>query len=220
MRHLFAILRTGILAGLIVSFTTSCISMRSPTHPSGAAGGKTPVSSISGDSGRVAETPEQPLRKAETDTHDSTVGSVSPVPDPTVLFLRGGTYQGVSIGMDEKRVRQILQSRNPGVALREQPFGNGGKLLSIERNNFRFTAQGTMFQIYALDVNTRIEGDLKLQQSKVADFEKFLGAKAEKFVAANGEDQFRFNLDGMEIRLIPVKESTDVVFSVMLTKKE
>jgi len=220
MRHLFGILVTGMLAGLIGSFTTSCVSRSSPLHESGAARGKNPIISVSENIGRVTEKPEQHLKKAETDADTKMVSSGIPVPDSNVLILRSGTYLGVSIGMDEKSVRQTLASRNPGVALREMPYGTGGNLISIENNSFRFTAQGTLFQIYALNEDTRIEGDLKLQQSTVADFEKFLGAKAEKSVTANGVDQFRLNTDGMEILLIPRKENPDVVVSMMLTKKE
>jgi len=220
MRPLFTLLVTGMLAGLTGAFATSCSSIGSTPHESGTAGGKNPITYLREDRGRVDEKPAQTLKNADADRETNTVGSGVPVPDSDVLILRTGTYQGVSIGMDEKSVRQTLASRNPGGALREMPYGNGGNLISIENNSFRFTAEGTLFQIYALNENTRIEGDLILQQSKVADFEKFLGAKAEKIVGANGGDQFRLNSDGMEILLIPRKENPDVVFSVMLTKKE
>jgi len=214
MRHLSTIMFSGILTVLAGAFSVSCSSINNHPVESGPAGGKNPVVSVSEDSGGVAEKPAKVLNDPVVDS------SNIPAPDSNVLILRSGTYLGVTIGMDEKSVRQTLASRNPGAAIREIPYGRGGKLLSLGGINFRFTAQGTMFQIYALGRNIRIEGDLKLQQSKVADFEKFLGLKAEKFVGANGDEQFRFNTDGLEIRLLPDKENPDVVFSVMLTKPD
>lgn len=161
-----------------------------------------------------------PIQQSRERAHHTSEPVSSPVatqaPEPEELQILEGSYRGIRIGMTEAQVRNKMEEENLPIAS-EVPYQKTGKLISLGELNFRFTGEGTLFQIYALNKDLPLEKNLKLSQSSPADFEKALGIPFEKTTDSLDRVRYRGKANELEILLIPMKDDPDVIFSTMIT---
>lgn len=161
--------------------------------------------------GENAHPESSPLSTADTPSPSTATGQPE-------LDLLKGSYGPIEMGMTENEVRGFLAEMGHE-KLREIPMGQG-KLLGISGINFRFTKEGILHEIYTLNRGRPIQGGFRLGHSTYAEYEDYFGPGFIVSPGHKGAKRYQFPDHKIELLLIPVKDDSSKVFSIMLQRKD
>ncbi|MEX2578885.1 MAG: hypothetical protein WD342_07490 [Verrucomicrobiales bacterium] len=144
--------------------------------------------------------------------------SGSPTPSRPSFDFSEGIFYGARMGDSEEELREALEAQGIEV-FRTIEMSRGTKNITADGLNFRVNSDDELYQIYVLGSDAMLPGDLKLEESRVSDFERVIGERARETDGTGDRDKYEMETRYLSIDLLTVATGDDTVFSVMITEK-